>query len=154
MTFRASNQVKADGYSEAKRLAVRAKSFAQAHHDAMAAGNVSANLVLQVLQEFKSLIERWTAIAALPGIGGYAIDQENDAGYNVGTEFTVMLSAAVAVRDRIIAEMPKATAPAGVAGMLAIVTIAADGGFSTSSFTPAQTANLRTDLAAFAAAIT
>lgn len=153
MVFRASNQVKADGYSEAKRLAVRAKSFAQSHQAAMAAGDVSANLILQMLSEFKSLIERWTAIAALPGVGSYAIDQENDAGYSVGAEFAAVLSAAAVVRDRIIADMPVATAPPGVVGRLAIVTIAADGSFTTASFTPAQTANLRADLANFIATI-
>ena len=148
MTFRASNQVKADGYSEAKRLAARAKSFAQSHHDAMAANSVSANLLLQLLNELKSLIERWTEIAATPGIGAYAQDQENDPAYNVATEFTAMLNAARAARDRIIADLPKAPG-----GEIAIHTLAADGATSTRAFTPAQTANLRTDLAAFIATI-
>jgi hypothetical protein len=154
MAFRASSQIKADGLSEAKRLALRAKSFAQSHHAAMAAGNVSANLVLQVLQEFKSLIERWTAIAGIAGLGLYAQDQEGDMLYDVGVEFLAMRSAAIDVRDRIIAEMPKATAPAGVVGRLAIQTIEADGAITTAVFTPAQTANLRADLTTFIGTIT
>jgi hypothetical protein len=153
MAFRASTQIKADGLSEAKRLALRAKAFAQAHSSAMAAGNVSANLVLQVLQEFKSLIERWGIIAASPGIGPYAQDQENDPGYNVAAEFTAMRNAAIAVRDRIIADIPKATAPAGVAGRIAIHTLEADGGLTTAIFTPAQTLQLQADLNSFIAAI-
>jgi len=154
MPFRASSEIKANALSEAKRLALRAKAFAQSHHAAMAAGNVSANLVLQVLQEFKTLIERWTAISGTAGIGPYAQDQEADVGYDVGAEFTAMRNAAIAVRNRIIAEMPQATAPAGVVGRLAIQTLEADGAITTAIFTSAQTANLRADLTTFIGTIT
>jgi hypothetical protein len=153
MAFRASSQIKVDGYSEAKRLAVHGKSFAQAHRDFLAAGNVSANLVIQILQEFKSMIERFTTISAIPGLGAYVQDQEADGAYNVGAEFTAMRNAAIAVRDRIIAEMPKATAPAGVVGRIAIYTLETDGGMTTAVFTSAQTANLRVDLETFIATI-
>jgi hypothetical protein len=155
MAFRATSQIKADGYSEAKRLALSMKNYAQSHHDALAAGNVSANaIIFNLLQEFKSAIEKWDSIAAIPGINAYAQDQEDDANYNIGAEFTAMVSAAEAVRDRIVAEMPKATQPPGVAGRIAVHTLAADGSISVTSFTPAQTASLRTDLTAFIATIT
>lgn len=153
MTFRASTQIKADGLSEAKRLAVDLKAFAQDHRMALAAGNVSANLVIQIMQTFRDFIVRLAVIASVPGMAAYAIDQENDVTYDVAAEFTAMRNAAIAVRDRIIAEMPKANSPAAVAGRAAVQTLNADGSVSTAVFTPAQTANLRTDLDTFIATI-
>ena len=147
--FRASSQTQADGYTEAKRLANRAKAFAQATSAMTAVNNVSANAVKQLVSEFKSYIERWTAISGIPGISDYAKAQESDPTYDVAAEFGVMLTAAIAVRDYIISALPKDA----VTGRLAIETINADGSFTVVSFTPGDTAGLRAVLDAFAATI-
>jgi hypothetical protein len=153
MAFRASTQIKTDALTEVKQGAVRAKALATQLRNAMAAGNTSAQTILNLLLQVKTLIDRWGALAATPGLAAYAQDQENDPAYDVAAEFTAMRSALVAVRDRIINDLPTATAPAGAVGRIAVYTIDATGALIADAFTPAQTVNLRADLDAFIATI-
>lgn len=147
MTFRASTQIKADALTEIKQGAIRAQALAQQHSNAMLAGNVSAQTVLNLVQQCKTLIDRWGVLVAIQGLAAYAADQENDINYDVVAEFTAMRNALIAVRDRIVADLPTAT------GKLAVYTLAADGALVPDTFTPAQTANLRTALNNFVATI-
>ena len=148
MTFRASNQIQADGLIEAKRIVNRMVLFATQNRDLMAAGDVSGNLVLQVQTEFHAAILRWNDIKAIPGIAQYAKDQEDDQNYDVVTEFNTMVNAASAVRDRVESDIPTAAG-----GWMNLQKFEADHTISTRAFTPAQTTQLRTDLDAFIATV-
>jgi hypothetical protein len=85
MAFRASNQVKADGYAE-------------------------ANVAIQLHERLIADRARFLAIRDLPGMAAYAADQEQDApGYAVGTEFNAMVTAIEGVRDWIISNVNTAS---------------------------------------------
>lgn len=151
--FRASTQIKVDALTEIKQGAVRAKALAVQVRNALATADTSALTILNLLQQARVLIDRWGVLSATPGLAAYAADQENDSAYDVAAEFAAMRGGLVAVRDRIINDLPKATAPAGVAGNLAIQSLTAGGDLVATLFTPAQTASLRADLDAFIATI-
>jgi len=151
--FRASSQIKVNALVEVKSSAIRARALAVQLSNAMAAGDTSAQTILNLLLQVKTLIDRWVALAATPGLAAYAQDQENDATYDVVAEFTAMRTALVAVRDRIINDLPTASAPPGVAGRIAVYSIDATGTLIADLFTPAQTASLRADLDAFIATV-
>lgn len=153
MTFRASSQIKANALAEIKQGAIRAKALAQQARTTLAAGDTSAQTILNWLQLIKTLIDRWAVLSATPGLAAYASDQEDDLAYDVSVEFSQMRNALVAVRDRIINDLPKATAPAGVVGMLAVYALTPTGDLVSSIFTPAQTATLRADLDVFVASV-
>lgn len=153
MTFPASNIIKSDAYSELKRGAVWMKSLATSMRATMAAGDVTAQWILGQLQQIRTMITRWTELSAVPGLAAYAQDQEANPALDIVAEYTTMKNALVAVRDRIINDLPKASAPPGVVGNLAVYILAGNGDLSTMSFTPAQTVNLRGDLDTFIAAV-
>lgn len=147
MAFR-TQSTPAQGLHTVKSQAIGIRNYSIAQRDLMAAQNISANALRQTMSTFKTFIELLTASAAIPGIVQYARDQENDQTYNVVTEFQTMETAAIAVRNRIINDVPK-----GPTGEVAVETWEADGAITVEAFTPAQTANLRTDLDTFIASI-
>ena len=153
MTFRASSEITSNALSEIKFGAVRAKALAQQMVSQMSGADTSAQTLLNLLHQIRTLIERWAILSTTPGLAGYARDQENDPGYDVVVEFLTMRTALITVRDRIIAELPKATDPVGVGGRLAVYTLTANGDLVAATFTPPQTASLRADLDAFIASV-
>lgn len=95
--------------------------------------NMMANLnrVIPVFQD----------IAALPNIGPYVQDQFGDANYNVATEFSAMVNALVSLRNWLQTNIP--------ANAVSIV----NGQLTGNTYTPAQTATLRSLVAAAQATI-
>jgi hypothetical protein len=153
VAFRASSQIKAEALQEIKDGAIRAKALAIQYRDAMAAGDYSAAGILTLLSQARALIARWGVLSAVSGLAAYAQDQEGDPAYDVIAEFTAMNNALIAVRNRIINELPKSSAPAATAGMVGVFSFAADGAQVYTTFAPAQTVNLRADLDAFIATV-
>lgn len=145
MSFRTDGLAKA--YNRAQNEALRVKSFATSANNALAAGAVSANAVIQIMSSMKSSIEVWDTVSALPGLVQYARDQEDDQTYDVVAEFLAMKAAAEAVRDWVINNFPTA------AGFIQKDTLELDGAITVRQFTPAQTAGLQTTLATLAAAV-
>ena len=86
MAFRTDGLGKA--YQKAQNESIRVKAFATQARNALMAGNVSANAVIQIMSNLKSSIEVWDSVSALSGIGAYADNEEDDVSYNVASEFT------------------------------------------------------------------
>lgn len=110
----------------------------------MAAGDVSANVMEQVMGEFVGALQTWGVSKAVPGIADYAKEQYDDPAYDVIAEFNTMETAAEAVRDWVVANFPK-----DGDGYVLKEKYQADGLIVQRMFTPAQTAGLRTELDAF-----
>ena len=146
MAFRTDGLGKA--YATAQQESIRLKSFATSHSASMAAGNVSANQVQQVMLQMKSSIELWDSTSGIPGMQQYARDQEDDQAYDVVAEFLAMRNAAVAVRDEVINVFPTSAG-----GFIEKDTYELDGAITVRVFTNVQTASLQTLLTTLAATI-
>lgn len=142
MAFRASNQIQADALSEAKRRANDLKTYVNEVKAASAAGPISGNLAIALMERLVSDKARFAAIAAVPGIGAYAQAQESDGAYNVATEFTTMTNAIDSLGAWLIANV----------NTTGWVTFSASG-VATKTFTTVQTAGLRTAIDSLAATI-
>lgn len=145
MAFNTDGLAKA--YNRAQNESIRLKAFSTSARDALLAGAVSANAVLQIMSTMKSSIEVWDAVSSLPGLVQFAKDQENDQTYDVVAEFLAMRNAAVAVRDWIITNFPVA------GGFIQKDTLELDGAITVRQFTTVQTVGLQTTLATLTAAI-
>jgi len=145
MAFKTDGLGKA--YQKAQNESIRVKQFATQARNALIAGNVSANAVIQIMSNLKSSIEVWDTVSALSGIAQFARDQEDDQTYNVVAEFSSMRTEAVAARDWVINNFPES------GGFIQKDTLEVDGAITVRVFTPAQTVGLQTALADLVAAI-
>jgi len=135
------------GLQKAENESIRAKAFATQARNALLAGNVSANAVIQIMTNIKSSIEVWDSVSSLPGIAQYTRDQYDNQAYDVVAEFLAMRTQAVAVRDWVITNFPSS------GGFIQKDTLEADGAITVRQFTPAQTTGLQIALADLIAAI-
>ncbi len=148
MAFRTDGLAKA--YQKAQNESIRVKQFATNARNALVAGVVSANAVIQVMTNLKSSIEVWDSVSSLSGIAQYARDQEDDQTYNVVAEFSAMRTEAVAAVDWVFNNFPKDNAsPFYIIKDI----LETDGSITVRQFTPAQTVGLQTALADLIAAI-
>lgn len=92
MAFRASNQIPARGYEEAKAEALRTRRTAE-QYAAMFAGGGNADQIYSLLRLLAQHRLRLQEIAAIPGLADYARAQEADAAYNVAAEFVTVIAA-------------------------------------------------------------
>ena len=145
MAFRTDGLSKA--YQKAQSEAIRVKAFSTSARNALLAGPVSANAVIQIMTNLKSSIEVWDTVSALPGIAQYARDQEDDQTYDVVTEFLVMRTEAITVRDWVITNFPAS------GGFIQKDTLESDGSITVRQFTTVQTVGLQTALADLTAAV-
>ena len=136
MAFRTDGLAKA--YSKAQSESIRVKTFATQARNSLLAGSVSANAVIQIMNNLKSSIEVWDTVSSLSGIVQYARDQEDDQGYDVVVEFTAMRVEAVAANDWV-----KDNFPLSAGGFLEKDTIETDWSITVRQFTPAQTVGLQ-----------
>lgn len=146
MAFKTAGLGKA--YQQAQNESIRVKVFATQARNALIAGNVSANAVLQIMSNMKSSIELWDSVSSLPGIAQFAKDQQDDPDYDVVAEFLAMKNEAVATRDWVITNFPKSAGD-----FIEKDTLEADGAITVRFFTPAQTTGLQTALSDLVAAI-
>lgn len=138
MAFRTDGLAKA--YAAGQQEAIRLQSFATSHNNALAAGNVSANLVQQIMGQMKGSIEIFDVVSATSGMQQYARDQQDDQAYDVVAEFLAMRNASVAVRDWVINNFPT------VGGFIQKDTYETDGSITVRVFTSIETAGLQTVL--------
>lgn len=92
MAFRASNQIPARGYEEAKAEALRTRRTAEQYAATFAAGG-NADQIYSLLRLLAQHRLRLQEIAAIPGLADYARAQEADAGYDVAAEFVAVIAA-------------------------------------------------------------
>lgn len=147
MAFRASNVIPADEYKRAKHLAVQLKTMAAERSAAFASGGTAAH-VLSVAGNLRGIKKQLQAFAAVPGIGAYAVEQEADPDYSVGTEFNGMISAIDSAVAFIVQNMPK-----DADGFLLVNRINADGSLTPRDFTGQQLSGLSAALDGIVAAI-
>lgn len=143
MAFRA---IHATTYDSVRSRATQLKKQAQDASTAMAAGNVSGNLVRQILDGCIVAKTEFAAAAQVSGIADYAKNQEGDPDYDVGAQFTAMTGAIDTILSTIISLIPTNSG-------YVLMEQWSTSGVTTRQITPAQSANLRTALNAFVATV-
>lgn len=140
MPFRASVLTLQKGFNQALELAATEKVYLQAWSTALA-GNITSVYALEILSNLSRAIATLNTIKTLPGLQAYAQNQFGDGLYDVGTEFTAMVNALVAVENWLKANIPS--------NSVSIV----NGVLSGNTYTPAQTAALKSLVVAAIATI-
>ncbi len=138
-----------DTFGAAKSEITNARRSLPQIRDLMAAGNVSANLIVHnLVQNIKNTRAVLVAARDTPGMRAYVRDQLNDPAFNLTTQ----TNAIVAAIDNTLVWVA-ANIPTDASGWMLLWKMEADGGITTRSFTPTQTAGLRTELDALITAI-
>jgi hypothetical protein len=91
MAFRASNQIPARGYEEAKAEAFRTRRTAEQYVTTIAGGG-NADQIYSLLRLLAQHRTRLQEVASIPGLADYARAQEADAGYDVAAEFNALVA--------------------------------------------------------------
>lgn len=134
-------------YSRAKRTLINTRSVCASFSTRTAAGPVTIKDIVDDM--LSQLVIASNELNNLPaGIVAYAQAQENDDQYDVGAEGAAALSTIEDVQDWIIENLPK-----DGSGFLLERSLGADGGVTLRTVSSAQTAGLRTQLAAVVSAI-
>lgn len=147
MAFPATADNLARALLDAQNEARAIKTYSADAVTLMAGNNVSANQVLDIYARLGTAKAKFQAVAAVSGIGQYAKDQFANQSLDVVAEFNAMVAAVDYVRSWIETNHPKD--PSGYL----LKDQFSGGSISVRSFTPAQTAGLRTALSSLVAAI-
>lgn len=105
--------------------------------DAMAAGNVSANLVIGIYTDLNALINQATRLRNQPGITAHARNELQDAAYDFIASATTFVGACQQASDWVEANFPK-----DANGWLNIVKLV-NGSVETRGFDSSQTTAFR-----------
>ena len=130
MAFKASQFSLQQGFAQALDTAQQEKRTLQGWHTQLG-GNITGMDAVAMLANLSRVLGIFSTIAALPGLTDYAKTQFADTNYNVGTEFAAMVNALTAIQTWLKANVP--------ANGVTIV----DGALVGTTYTPAQTAALR-----------
>lgn len=143
MAFRAT---KSSEYDRARNVARDLKRLSETRKAESAAGDISASVLRELVNRLVAADAAFAEVASVPGIADYAQAQEGDAAYDVAAEFNAMRAAVQATRDWILNAVPQS-------GGFVLVEAWDASGVSQRTFTPTQTAGLRTQLDSLMAAI-
>lgn len=146
MAFR-TQRSPATAFAHAKSVAVRVKTYCQNRRTQFQSAT-NRDVVLATSNDLRGWRGELAEAAAVPGIGQYAKDQENDQAYDVVAEFNALTSAIDEVVSFIVAAFP-----ASVNGAIEEKSLNPDGSTSYLTFTAAQLGGLVTLLDAVIAAI-
>lgn len=146
MAFRASNIVPQQAYQIVKSAAVQLKLNVSAMVAQLASSNASYEFLRDIYRTLSRAHGQFVELSTTAGLEAYAKQQENDPAYDVGAEFVSMQSAIVTTIQWMDANVPTA---------VTVNTPSAwgDGAMIATTFTPEQTAPLRTALQAVVTAI-
>jgi hypothetical protein len=147
MSWPASTTALSRAVHDANDTALTVRNAAVSLRGDSAAGDVNASRVLSMWTRLNDAIARLTAIAAIPGIGAWAKEEMNDPALDVATEFNAMMGTMADARDWIAANFPKDASGYLLEKQFSGTEIVSR------TFTPAQTAGLRTELDALIATI-
>ena len=131
MGFKVSQLPLQRGFEQAISVAFQEKQILANWH-AQLAGNITGIDAMNMMANLTRVIDSLNGVATLPGIGDYAQTQFGDVTYDVAAEFTAMLNALTAIKNWLVANIPQNA-----------VTIV-NGVLTGATYTPAQTAALRT----------
>lgn len=147
MSLQSSNTMLAgEAFAAIRANAAGWKAQAQNANISLAAGNVDTNFVFRMLDQLNGAITALTLWKAVTGLDAYAIGQAYTG--TMSSDCAATITAAQACIAWIVANFP-----ADAGGFLQGFTLNADGTRTPRSFTPANTAGLQADLAAFVATI-
>lgn len=107
MPFPASQQLLVDGLREAQSVAGAIRRRTNELRAVAEAGPLDRITLVRYMGQLTQAIDRWAAIAAVPGIVQYARDQFGDQGLDIAAEFSAMTTAATTMRDWLFAAFPK-----------------------------------------------
>lgn len=147
MAFKASNVLPSTAYDTVRRTAIQLKNNLQAVNARLAASNTDYDYLREIYLLLKRADDQFDTLSATPGISQYAKEMENDPLYDVAAEFTAMqgaISSALAWLDSNVPTNVTIKSPASWD----------NGTLITNTFTPAQTAGLRTKISDVIAEIT
>lgn len=151
MAFPASNGALSETLESTSNVALQMKGQAQQLRDRSATQNVDAGAII----ETERLLRQYRAIfvksAGVSGIGAYAQSQLGSPSLDVVAELNGIIAAIDGVTAWIRSNIPVGTA--GAAGYLLIQTWPAGQEPAFRTFTPTQTAGLRTQLDALIATV-
>lgn len=140
--------VLAETLREIQNIAQNIKSRSQSTRDRSAVQNILALEILELQAGLKKNLDRLNVLRTSSGLTAYAQEQIDDLVFDIAAEFNTMLTEVQAVLDQIRADLPTSAA-----GFVESRKIEADDTVTNQTFTPAQTADLRTRLAVLIAAI-
>jgi uncharacterized phage infection (PIP) family protein YhgE len=138
----------ADTLREIQNVAGTIKARAQSVSAQGAAGNISAAMIVDLQAGLKKRLDRLNVLKGTSGLTAYAQAQFDDGAFDIAAEFTAMLTEVQLVLDQI-----KADLPTSAGGFIEERKIEADDTITGKTFTPGQTAGLRTRLDALVATI-
>lgn len=146
MAFRASNIVPQQAYQMVKSAAVQLKTNLNAMIAQLAGAPASYEFLRDIYRTLSRAQGQFSALAATPGLVAHAKTQEDDQTYDVVAEFNSMQGAITGATVWMDANVPTA------------VTVSApsawgDGAMISTTFTPEETAPLRSALQAVVATI-
>ena len=147
MPFPASQELLFEGLQTARSIALTTKQEAENLKANSLLGPVARDELIRLMRLCDNAVVRWTAVAALPGIGQYAKDQLDDQTIDLAAEFLAMRTQAAALRDWIFNNFPKTGA-----GWL-VYTYTAGGEETDLTFSTVQLADFRTEVDLFTATI-
>lgn len=153
MTFPSSSGSQAFGLTQALAVAqaqaANVKNQAATLSAQCAAGNVAAQAILNFLTVIADATLMLNKAAAVTGLAAYAQAQLGDV--NISAEFQTMLTAMAAVTSSVLSTMP--LDPTNTYLMVTSFTPDGTGRTQQRTFTPAQTAGIKTVLDALVATI-
>ena len=106
MTFRASNQIPANAYDNAKNEALRVKNYCQLAVSKLQ-NSVTSSQIIKLVGGLSVFIERLSRIKSIAGITAYAKEQEVDQNYDVVAEFNSLVALIEDSRDWVVDNFPK-----------------------------------------------
>lgn len=149
MAFPASQIMLKNALDSVAINATRIKGEVDSMNARSAAGDVPREDFWNLQQRLQHTIDVWDVNAQVPGLVQYAKDQYNDPALDIVAEYNAMRAAAITLRDWIFGAIPTA-AQDGAARLRIIDT---QGNETPIMVTTAQSANFRTEAAAFSATI-
>ena len=107
MAFKATVPATQEAFLELRRLAASTKSSLGSSKSLLIQPTVNANVVLAIVSNLRSSIQRMQELASTPGLATYAKEQVDDPTYDIAAEFVAMRDAMVSARNSIVAMFPK-----------------------------------------------
>ena len=144
-----SRQDLGDVLARIRGIARSIKQIAQDLRTASAAGNIIARRPVTVMESLTQMRAQLITLAAVPGIGDYAKTQFGDSGLDIGAEWLAMRTQLDAVILWVATNIPKDT----VSNRWILTEEIVNGLRVDRTFTPAETATMRTVLDALIATI-
>jgi len=149
MAFPSSNRDDlASAWAGIRVAAGRIKTYAQSLKTASAAGSIQAGDVVSFVDQLASSNDTLARYTAVPGLVEYVRAQIDNAAVDIVAEYSTMLAQINATRNWVLTNFPK-----DADGYLLYHKFDAAGRISQRTFSPAETAGLRTQLDALLATI-